>query len=225
MALTEIIGYQGESTLFSLVKSIRDDFSEFAATWIEAVGAIFVDENTGEVNLFVNLRSMLDDWYTDIENATNPMSEDNIDDFNASVESLTQDTFIGDIQEVSSGADEFITQLNGVSPNAHIYINTLPVSFFGANIPAKRIDVNMEWYAAYRTQTFSILRAFIYLGYIILLWRNLPSILGGVSPLLAQNEPLDIPQENYSVTMNDDGSVRSAYKSWSDGNVHYRQKM
>ena len=110
------------------------------------------------------------------------------------------------------------------TPVAHYYVKTLPVSFFGVNLGGDMIDIDLSWYGAYRDETFKFLRAFIYIGWVIMIIRRLPAILNGAPlELIGELQP-DVPDVFEHITVDDDGVVTKHETITKDGNVTVRQR-
>jgi len=191
--------------------SFHTEFLDFWEYW----ASFFESDNFTFRNLILDIK-------TTIDNQVNPTSPDNIDNFNASVKNLEDNTFIGGVKGFGDSGERFVSSLQNVDPRQHIYVNTKASNFFGISIPAQQIDIDFSWYGAYRDEVFSVLRAFIYLGYFILVYRMLPSIIGGGSAIFAPQHDANIT-EFENITINEDGVVTHHSTTSRQGNVTITQ--
>ena len=212
----------GNTDVYSMLYFINNGINSLSSIINDNFNQLFDDYLTPMLDFFDYFPTMLDtvimECWEKIDNQINPTSEDNQEAFDESLNNLYDNTFVGSVKDLSDSGTQLATSISNTSPNSHIYVNTIAVRFFGINIPAKQIDIDMSWYSAYRVQVFSILRAFIYIGYLILVIRNAPSILGSASPLMAQ----DVPLEN--VTLDSNGSVIEHTTVWQSGNTRFVQR-
>ena len=171
------------------------------------------------------------DVHNKIQDEVNPLSEKNKGDFDSNIEKLKSNTVYGSALELKDGMQNFYTNISGASPTASLNVNLLPVKFYGASIPAKTIKIDFSWFAPYRDTTLSLWRFFLWVGYIFLVFKRFPDILGGAGLITDTstngNMTEGIENSFYNITMDDDGNVLSATEShtYKEGNSTYRYNV
>lgn len=119
------------------------------------------------------------DVHNKIQDEVNPLSEKNKGDFDSNIEKLKSDTAVGSALELKDGIQNLYSNISGATPTASLNVNLLPVKFFGASVPAKKIKIDFSWYAPYRDTALSLWRFFLWVGYLYVLFKQIPSILQG----------------------------------------------
>lgn len=114
-----------------------------------------------------------------IEDKVNPLSEKNKGEFDSNIEKLKSDTAVGSALELKDGIQNLYSNISGATPTASLNVNLLPVKFYGASVPAKTIKIDFSWYAPYRDTSLSLWRFFLWIGYLYVLFKQIPSILQG----------------------------------------------
>ena len=171
------------------------------------------------------------DVHNKIQDEVNPLSDNNKDDFNANIDKLKSDTVYGSALELKDGMQNLYTNISGASPTASLNVNLLPVKFYGASIPAKKITIDFSWFAPYRDTTLSLWRFFLWVGYIFIVFKRFPDILSGAGLITDTstngNMTEGIENSFYNITMDDDGNVLSATEShtYKEGNSTYRYNV
>lgn len=170
------------------------------------------------------LHNLLLDVHDEITNQVNPLSKDNKPSFDATIETLKSETFIGNAYDFIDTGNIIVNSISSASPNAHLYVNTLPANFVGISIPSKTIDIDLSWYGAYRQEAFVILRAFMIIGWCLMIFRRIPAILSG-APMDIINH-FESPDSSISerITVDDNGEVLNHETITRDGNVTTIQK-
>lgn len=170
----------------------------------------------------MSLHDYIMNIHKEIENQVNPLSEDNAADFNAAIDTLKNDTVIGDLNAVSDAGNQILNSLGSANPTATLSFNTLPGEICGISIPSYSIDVDFSWYGAYREQAHRIMSAFMWISWVVLMWRRLPAIING-APMDIFNQRDDIPDTitTEHITVDDNGEVTShrTVNRHSDGTV------
>lgn len=176
-------------------------------------GEINVDVYHGWHNFFeafkdVSLHDYIMNIHKEIENMTNPLSDDNKESFDAAVNNFKSNTIVGDLESVSDAGNSVINALGSAAPSAHFYVNTLSSEFFGVSIPSYTIDIDFSWYGRYREQAHKIIGAFMWISWALLLYRRLPAIISG-APMDIFNNHDEVPEavSTEHVTFNDEGVV------------------
>lgn len=173
-----------------------EDYLKFpSAGWINFWSAF---TNTSLEDFILNI-------YDKIEVQTNPLHEDNVDEFNATLDLIKTDTFIGSFYQIN---DEYmpniVNSLQGNSTSV-ITFETAGVSNSFYTIPAKSITIDMSWYLPYKKYGDMVLGGFMWLGFLYVLWKRIPDIISGAGVITddihSLNEP-DISNDNYVVAAN-----------------------
>ena len=119
------------------------------------------------------------DVHNKIQDEVNPLSEKNKGEFDSNIEKLKNDTAVGSALELKDGIQNLYSNISGATPTASLNVNLLPVKFYGASVPAKTIKIDFSWYAPYRDTVLSLWRFFLWVGYLYVLFKQIPSILQG----------------------------------------------
>lgn len=119
------------------------------------------------------------DVHNKIQDEVNPLSEKNKGEFDSNIEKLKSDTAVGSALELKDGIQNLYSNISGATPTASLNVNLLPVKFYGASVPAKTIKIDFSWYAPYRDIALSLWRFFLWIGYLYVLFKQIPSILQG----------------------------------------------
>lgn len=119
------------------------------------------------------------DVHNKIQDEVNPLSEKNKGEFDSNIEKLKSDTAVGSALELKDGIQNLYSNISGATPTASLNVNLLPVKFYGASVPAKTIKIDFSWYAPYRDTALSLWRFFLWIGYLYVLFKQIPSILQG----------------------------------------------
>lgn len=119
------------------------------------------------------------DVHNKIQDEVNPLSEKNKGEFDSNIEKLKSDTAVGSALELKDGIQNLYSNISGATPTASLNVNLLPVKFYGASVPAKTIKIDFSWYAPYRDTSLSLWRFFLWIGYLYVLFKQIPSILQG----------------------------------------------
>lgn len=119
------------------------------------------------------------DVHNKIQDEVNPLSEKNKGEFDSNIEKLKNDTAVGSALELKDGIQNLYSNISGATPTASLNVNLLPVKFYGASVPAKTIKIDFSWYAPYRDTALSLWRFFLWVGYLYVLFKQIPSILQG----------------------------------------------
>lgn len=174
------------------------------------------------------LKDTLLDVHNQIEDLTNPMSDNNKADYVANIEKIKSDTVIGSAYEVKDGINNLYNNVSNANPTAVISVNTLPVEFYGISLPSQSIKIDFSWFAPYRDFTLSLWRFLLWAGYIFLLFKRIPDIINGAGMITdtVTNANMTDGSESilHSITVGDDGSILSDIESKTvrDGNTTNR---
>lgn len=126
-----------------------------------------------------SFQSVLLDVYQQIDDLTNPLSENNKESFDAAITNFNENTFIG-------SANELITTFPGELTNALtkdsspvLQFKTASASNSYFSLPARTFSIDFSWYAPFKGTADTVISAFIYIGFIIAFIKRLPEILHG----------------------------------------------
>lgn len=126
-----------------------------------------------------SFQSVLLDVYQQIDDLTNPLSENNKESFDAAITNFNENTFIG-------SANELITTFPGELTNALtkdsspvLQFKTASASNSYFSLPARTFSIDFSWYAPFKATADTVISAFIYIGFIIAFIKRLPEILHG----------------------------------------------
>lgn len=183
----------------SLVNPDWSDYIKFpAAGWINFWSSF---TNTSLEDFILNI-------YDKIEIQTNPLHEDNIDEFNATLDLIKSDTFIGSFYTISTDyLPEILSHMNG--SQATFTFNTAGVSNSYYSIPAKSITIDMSWYLPFKPYGDMVLSGFMWLGFIFLLFKRAPDIINGAGMITdIVNQPVEPDFTTHdNITVDDNGTV------------------
>lgn len=208
--------FVGLKTIFGITTEIRDNLANFFNrfdSYFPANGDIF----NGWRNFFSSFKEfsfqdVLLQVQQQIDNAVNPLSEDNKPAFDELTNSFKNDTAYGSFTEISDGISNMFNGITGATPQAVITVETLPVSFFGADIPATKINIDFSWYGKIRNEALYLWRFFLLAGYFFLLFKRAPDIIHGVGLITDLTSQSDITAGSaesitYSTTIDDNGDI------------------
>ena len=208
--------FVGLKTIFGITTEIRDSLVNFFNrfdSYFPANGDIF----NGWRNFFSSFKEfsfqdVLLQVQQQIDNAVNPLSEDNKPAFDELTNSFKNDTAYGSFIEISDGIKNMFNGITGATPQAVITVETLPVSFFGANIPASKINIDFSWYGKIRNEALYLWRFFLLAGYFFLVFKRAPDIIHGVGLITDLTSQSDITAGSaesitYSTTIDDNGDI------------------
>lgn len=167
--LTKISQWYYPDPLFSYPGVSQQDVYDIKAGW-HSFWSTFRYKKFDEVLLEVHNK---------IQDEVNPLSEKNKGDFDSNIEKLKSDTVYGSALELKDGIQNLYSNISGATPTASLNVNLLPVKFYGASVPAKTIKIDFSWYAPYRDTSLSLWRFFLWIGYLYVLFKQIPSILQG----------------------------------------------
>lgn len=143
------------------------------------------------------IKDTLLDVHNQIEDLTNPMSENNKAEYDANIDKIKTDTVIGSAYDIKDGISNLYNNVANANSTAVISVNTLPVSFFGISFPAHSINIDLSWFSPYRDFTLSLWRFIIWVGYIYLLFKRLPDIINGAGMVSEGKADFDTNLEEY----------------------------
>lgn len=181
----------------SKVKPEWEDYLKFpSAGWINFWSSF---TNTSLEDFILNI-------YDKIEVQTNPLHEDNIVAFNAAVTNLKTNTFIGSIDSVANNTiPDLLQHLNGSS--SVFVFNTAGVTTDLFTIPSGTIVLDMSWYAPFKRYGDMVISGFMWIFYLIMLFRHLPDLLSGSGLHFENPSNVDEPNVRENFVIDDNGVV------------------
>lgn len=124
-------------------------------------------------------KEVLLDVYKTIDNTINPRSEDNAEAFDAALINVKDNTFIGSAYEVVDTVPNDIKNALTTDSSPVLTFKTAGVSNSYYSIPAKSYSVDFSWYAPFKGVGDTVVSCFMYLGFLVALWKRLPEIIHG----------------------------------------------
>ena len=109
----------------------------------------------------------------------NPRSEDNAEAFDAALTNVKDNTFIGSAYEVVDTVPNDIKNALTTDSSPVLTFKTAGVSNSYYSIPAKSYSVDFSWYAPFKGVGDTVVSCFMYLGFLVALWKRLPEIIHG----------------------------------------------
>lgn len=217
-------------TVISKLDTINTSINNFAqlllqslTNYQQAVGEYFnidfsIDWQKGTFTHKVTepFKEALIDVYHTIDNFVNPMSDDNVEQFNAVLTDYEEHTIFGSFNKLANEVIPTIAnQLNQSDGNPTLSFKLGEASSSYYKVPTGTITVDLSWYSKYKSYGDMILSGFMWISYLWLLFKRAPDILNGAGMLtdLANNmdENQTIVNESYNVDMN--GEVTSSYRT------------
>lgn len=201
----------------SLIKPEWENYLKFPASgWINFWSS-FTD---------VSLKDFVLDIVDEVEKQTNPLHEDNQAEFDSALTNLKTNTFIGSIDSiVNDTMPELLQHINGSTSTFVFY--TAGVSTDLYSIPSSKIVLDMSWYAPFKQYGDMIISGFMWLFYLIMLFRHLPDILNGAGLHFEGHSNVDEPVVRDNFVVDDNGVVlkHSTTSRYSDHTVTQNHKV
>lgn len=174
-------------------------------------------------NIVETLHQLVVNAMTEVENYTNPLSEQNKPAFDVALNNFKNNTFVGSCYTAVEYGNDIVNSMN-VDSTSSIVCSTLPVKFFGINIPSQKINIDFSWYSPYRENVHTIISAFLWIGF---LWRFITvtifKLLNGSEGLLSNyeqiNEPEFVTRDNFTIDDNGEVKSHSTVYSYKDGHT------
>lgn len=124
-------------------------------------------------------KEVLLDVYKTIDNTINPRSEDNAEAFDAALTNVKDNTFIGSAYTIADTVPNDIKNALTTDSSPVLTFKTAGVSNSYYSIPAKSYSVDFSWYAPFKGVGDTVVSCFMYLGFLVALWKRLPEIIHG----------------------------------------------
>lgn len=124
-------------------------------------------------------KEVLLDVYHTIDNYTNPQSEDNKVAFEAALTNVKDNTFIGSAYEVVDTVPNDIKNALITDSSPVLTFTSAGVKGKYYSLPAKSYSIYFSWYAPFKSVGDTVVSCFMYLGFLVALWKRLPEIIHG----------------------------------------------
>lgn len=232
--------FDNDSTLYKLVSNIylKCNSLYFSVRNIETYFKLFIEtyfpisNGSSQITSWHNfwdsfnslsLHDFIINIYNEIDNLTNPLSEQNKPAFDLALNDFKTNTFLGSCYDVVEQGNNLVNSLN-VESSAQIVSHTLPAEFFGVVFPAREVVIDFSWYAPYREAAHKILSAFIWIGFLwrfvtVTIFKLINGVEGGFVNYEQMSEPEFTTRDNF--TVDSDGTVKShsTVYSYKDGHT------
>jgi hypothetical protein len=119
------------------------------------------------------------DVYKTIDNTINPRSEDNAEAFDAALTNVKDNTFIGSAYEVVDTVPNDIKNSLITDSSPVLTFTSAGVKGKYYSLPAKSYSIDFSWYAPFKSVGDTVVSCFMYLGFLVALWKRLPEIIHG----------------------------------------------
>lgn len=124
-------------------------------------------------------KEVLLDVYHTIDNYTNPQSEDNKVAFESAITNVKDNTFIGSAYEVVDTVPNDIKNALTTDSSPVLTFTSAGVKGKYYSLPAKSYSIDFSWYAPFKSVGDTVVSCFMYLGFLVVLWKRLPEIIHG----------------------------------------------
>lgn len=153
-----------------------------------------------------SLKDFVLDIVDEVEKQTNPLHADNQAEFDSALTNLKTNTFIGSIDTIANDTmPELLQHLNGSTSTFIFYTSGVSTDLY--TIPSSKIVLNMSWYAPFKQYGDMIISGFMWLFYLIMMFRHLPDILNGAGLHFEGHSNVDEPVIRNDFVLDDNGTV------------------
>ena len=114
-----------------------------------------------------------------MEDLSNPLSENNKESFDAAMTNFNENTFIGSANELITTFPGELTKALTKDSSPVLQFKTASASNSYFSLPARTFSIDFSWYAPFKSTADTVISAFIYIGFIIAFIKRLPEILHG----------------------------------------------
>ena len=163
---------------------------------------------------------VLVDVHQQIEDTVNPLSPNNTDSFNTSINNIKENTFIGSANEMVTTFPEQLKSALFTDSSPVLQFSTAGVKNSYFSLPAKTYSIDFSWWAPFKGTADALISAFMYLGFLIIFFKRLPEILHGAG--IAHDNYIDFQEArdfNYNESLNEPSETYSFYYNgqWREG--------
>lgn len=114
-----------------------------------------------------------------IEDKVNPLSENNSVAFEGAITNIKDNTFIGSANEMVTTFPEELKGALNKDSSPVLQFKTVAVKNSYFSLPAKTYSIDFSFWAPFKGTADALISAFMYLGFLIILFKRLPEILHG----------------------------------------------
>lgn len=114
-----------------------------------------------------------------IEDKVNPLSPNNSEAFDSSINNIKNNTFIGSANEMVTTFPEQLKSSLSKDSSPVLQFKTVAVKNSYFSLPAKTYSIDFSFWAPFKGTADALISAFMYLGFLIILFKRLPEILHG----------------------------------------------
>lgn len=163
---------------------------------------------------------ILIDVHQQIEDKVNPLSPNNSEAFDSSINNIKDNTFIGSANEMVTTFPEQLKSSLSKDSSPVLQFKTVAVKNSYFSLPAKTYSIDFSFWAPFKGTADALISAFMYLGFLIILFKRLPEILHGAGVVRDNyNDFQEARDFNYNENFNDPPETYSFYYSgqWREG--------
>lgn len=195
------------SQIREFFKQLRDLY--YPDTQVAGDSTFKYDIKVGWYNFWRTFRykkfdEILLDVHQQIEDNVNPLSPNNSDAFDSSINNIKDNTFIGSANEMVTTFPEQLKSALSKDSSPVLQFNTVAVKNSYFSLPAKTYSIDFSWWAPFKGTADALISAFMYLGFLIILFKRLPEILHGAGVVRDNyNDFQEARDFNYNENLND----------------------
>lgn len=155
-----------------------------------------------------------------IEDKVNPLSENNSAAFEGAITNIKDNTFIGSANEMVTTFPEELKGALNKDSSPVLQFKTVAVKNSYFSLPAKTYSIDFSFWAPFKGTADALISAFMYLGFLIILFKRLPEILHGSGVVRDNyNDFKEARDFNYNENLIDPPETYSFYYSgqWREG--------
>lgn len=160
------------------------------------------------------------DVHQQIEDKVNPLSPNNSEAFDSSINNIKDNTFFGSANEMVTTFPEQLKSSLSKDSSPVLQFKTVAVKNSYFSLPAKTYSIDFSFWAPFKGTADALISAFMYLGFLIILFKRLPEILHGAGVVRDNyNDFQEARDFNYNENFNDPPETYSFYYSgqWREG--------
>lgn len=212
------------------LSQIRDCFRQlrdlyYPDTQIAGNSTFKYDIKVGWYNFWRTFRykkfdELLLDVHQQIEDKVNPLSPNNSEAFDSSINNIKDNTFIGSANEMVTTFPEQLKSSLSKDSSPVLQFKTVAVKNSYFSLPAKTYSIDFSFWAPFKGTADALISAFMYLGFLIILFKRLPEILHGAGVIRDNyNDFQEARDFNYNENLNDPPETYqfNYYGQWREG--------
>lgn len=212
------------------LSQIRDCFRQlrdlyYPDTQIAGNSTFKYDIKVGWYNFWRTFRykkfdELLLDVHQQIEDKVNPLSPNNSEAFDSSINNIKDNTFIGSANEMVTTFPEQLKSSLSKDSSPVLQFKTVAVKNSYFSLPAKTYSIDFSFWAPFKGTADALISAFMYLGFLIILFKRLPEILHGSGVVRDNyNDFQEARDFNYNENLNDPPETYqfNYYGQWREG--------